>query len=194
MINRRDVINKAINDCYIEMYKWAQPSINLEEYINNPELIKENDNDKFFERYYLSIDNLKYIVKNYINAYHIGNDWEDNIDLLLNYITSKDSVTYISERREYELITPLQDITNDYKKVISLINICRKFYNKDSELEKFNFRIFLGASPSSNKERVKKYWINHGRPKFNIKEFNIEDIIYSENDDVTVEEFIKTLK
>lgn len=194
MIDRRDVINKAINDCYIEMYKWAQPSINLEEYINNPELIKESDDDKFFERYYLSFDNLKYIVKNYINAYHIGNDWKDNIDLLLNYIISKDSVTYISERREYELITPLQDITNDYEKVISLINTCRKFYNRDPELEKFNFRIFLGASPSSNKERVKKYWINHGRPKFNIKEFNIEDIIYSENDDVTVEEFIETLK
>ena len=194
MIDRRDIINKAINDCYIEMYKWAQPSINLKEYINNPELIKENDDDKFFERYYLSIDNLKYIVKNYINAYHIGNDWEDNIDLLLNYITSKDSVTYISERREYELITPLQNITNDYEKVISLINTCRKFYNKDSELEKFNFRIFLGASPSSNKEKVKKYWINHGRPKFNIKEFNIEDIIYPENDDIIVEEFIETLK
>ena len=194
MIDRRDVINKAINDCYIEMYKWAQPSINLEEYINNPELIKENDNDKFFERYYLSLDNLKYIVKNYINAYHIGNDWEDDIDLLLNYITSKDSVTYISERHEYELITPLQDITNDYEKVISLINTCRKFYNRDPELKKFNFRIFLGASPSSNKERVKEYWINHGRSDFNIKEFNIEDIIYPENDDITVEEFIETLK
>ena len=44
MIDRSDIINKAINDCYIEMYKWAQPSINLEEYINNPELIKESDN------------------------------------------------------------------------------------------------------------------------------------------------------
>ena len=196
MIDRRDVINKAINDCYIEMYKWAQPSINLEEYINNPELIKENDGDKFFERYYLSFDNLKYIVENYINAYHIGNDWEDNIDLLLNYITNKDGVkdTYILGRHGYKSIIPLQNITNDYEKVISLINTCRKFYNRDPELEKFNFRIFLGASPSSNKERVKKYWINHGRPKFNIKEFNIENIIYSENDDVTVEEFIKTLK
>ena len=60
MIDRRDIINKAINDCYIEMYKWAQPSINLEEYVNNPELIKENDNDKFFERYYLLCRNKKH--------------------------------------------------------------------------------------------------------------------------------------
>lgn len=202
MVNRNNIITKAISECFIEMYKWAQPSINLEEYINNPELIKENNNDKFFDRYYLSSDNLKYIVENYIRAYHIGNDWKDNIDLLLNYITSKDSVkdTYISGKdgspghHGYESITPLQYITNDYEKVMSLINICKKFYSRDPELEKFNFTIFLGASPSSNKEKVREYWINHGRPDFTIKEFNIEDIIYSENEDVTVEKFIETLK
>ena len=46
MIDRSDVINKAINDCYIEMYKWAQPSINLREYIDNPEKVNETENDK----------------------------------------------------------------------------------------------------------------------------------------------------
>lgn len=202
MVNRNDIITKAISECFIEMYKWAQPSINLEEYINNPELIKENNNDKFFDRYYLSSGNLKYIVENYIRAYHIGNNWKDNIDLLLNYITSKDSVkdTYISGKDEspghrgYESITPLQYITNDYEKVISLINTCKKFYSRDPELEKFNFAVYLGASPSSNKEKVREYWINHGRPDFTIKEFNIEDIIYSENEDIPVEKFIETLK
>ena len=135
MISRKDIIDKAVNDCYIEMYKWAQPSINLEEYINNPELRKESDNDKFYTRYYLSSDNIKYIVETYIKAYHIGRDWKDNIDLLLNYITSKDSVKdkYIPGKdgfpghRGYEPIIPLQDITEDSEKVIDLINTCKDF-------------------------------------------------------------------
>ena len=43
MINRQDIIRKAIDECYNEMYKWAQPSIDLEEYIKNPELRKESE-------------------------------------------------------------------------------------------------------------------------------------------------------
>ena len=203
MISRRDIIDKAVNDCYIEMYKWAQPSINLEEYLNNPELRKESDNDKFYTRYYLSSDNIKYIVETYIKAYHIGRDWKDNIDLLLNYITSKDSVKdkYIPGKdgfpghRGYEPIIPLQDITEDSEKVIDLINTCKDFYSRDFELEGFNMAIYLGASPYSNKEKVEEYWRTHGRPDFTIKDFDIDRIIYSEEEDApTVEEFIETLK
>ena len=203
MIRRNDIIDKAVNDCYIEMYKWAQPSINLEEYINNPELRKESDNDKFYTRYYITYKNKKNIVETYIKAYHIGRDWKDNIDLLLNYITSKDSVKdkYIPGKdgfpghRGYEPIIPLQDITEDSEKVIDLINTCKDFYSRDFELEGFNMAIYLGASPYSNKEKVEEYWGTHGRPHFTIKDFDIDRIIYSEEDDApTVEEFIETLK
>ena len=55
--------------------------------------------------------------------------------------------------------------------------------------------IYLGASPYSNKEKVEEYWRTHGRPDFTIKDFDIDRIIYSEEDDApTVEEFIETLK
>lgn len=203
MINRQDIIRKAIDECYNEMYKWAQPSINLEEYIKNPELRKESENDKFYTRYYLSQENMKYIVEGFIQAYHIGRDWNDNIDLLINYITSDKSVRdkYIPGENGfpgysgYEPIVPLQDITEDSEKVLNLINTCREFYKRDFESESFNLAIYLGASPYSNKEKVEEYWRNHGRPDFTIKEFNIEDIEYPEDEDSpTEEEFIETLK
>lgn len=202
MITREKILIKAANDCYKEMYKWAQPSIDLEEYIKNPELIKENDDNKFYTRYYLSTENTKYIIDKFIKAYHIGNDWNDNIDLLISYITNNKSVmrkytseeNEFSEYRRYEPITPLQDITKDFEKVLNLINICKEFYKRDPELEKFNMTMYLGFSPSSNKKYVEEYWRTHERPDFIIKDFKIEDIEYPEEDDISIEEFINTLK
>ena len=196
MIKRQDIIKKAIDDCYNEMYKWAQPSINLEEYIKNPELRKESENDKFYTRYYLSRENMKYIVEGFIQAYHIGKDWNDNIDLLINYITSKDSVRekYIAGENGspgyvgFEHISTLQDITNDSEKVLDLIRTCKQFYRKDPELNSFNMSVYLGASPYSNKEQVEEYWRNHGIPDFKIIDFNVDNIVYGEED---VNEWIK---
>ena len=51
------------------------------------------------------------------------------------------------------------------------------------------------AVASCNAKAVEKYWHEHGRSEFKIKEFNIEDILYPEdNDCLTEEEFIETLK
>lgn len=197
MLDRNNVIKRAIEECFYEMYKWAQPSINLKEYIKNPELVNETDDDKFYMRYYLSRDNVHYIVKRFIEAYHIGNDWHKNIKLLVDYITSKDSVRekYIPGEngspgyRGYEPITPLQDITKDSEQVLRLIQTCREFYGKDFEISNFNMSVYLGASPYSNKEEVEKYWRNHGIPDFKIIDFNIDDIVYGE--EVDAEEWIK---
>ena len=75
------------------------------------------------------------------------------------------------------------------------MNLILNLKKRDFELESFNLAVYLGASPYSNKEQVEEYWRNHGRPDFTIKEFNIEDIEYSEDEDSpTEEEFIETLK
>lgn len=201
MITRENIIKNAIRECLIETYKWAQPSINLEEYLNNPELIKEDDKDKFYLRYYLSQENLKYLVYRFKNAYNIGSKWEYHIDLLLDYITSKDSVKiiYIEGKdgfpghKGYKPIIPLNNLTEDYEDVISLIKTCKEFYRRDIESERFNMAVYLGASPNSCKEQVEKYWREHGKPNFTIKDFKIEDIEYSEKY-ATVDDFIETLK
>ena len=93
--------------------------------------------------------------------------------------------------RSYKSIKTLQEITKDSDKVLELIDTCKRFYNVDVENNQFNWAIYLGCSPSSNKEEVEKYWHEHGYPYFKIKDFNIDEVLYSE--DVTVDEFIRTL-
>ena len=203
MLDRREILEKVIKDCLCECYKWAQPSINFEAYLNNPEMIQDNEKFPFYRRYYLSQDNFKYILQSYKEAYHIGKDWNKDIDLLMSYITSEDSVkdVYIEGKdgypghRGYEKITPLQDITKDNEDVLDLIKTCKDFFKRDFEVESFDVSLYLGPSPNSNAEEVEKYWHEHGRPEFKIKEFNIEDVLYPEDDDcLTEEEFIETLK
>lgn len=179
MIRRREILVKAIDECLVEMYKWAQPSINLREYIDNPEKVNETDNDRFFNRYYLSRENTKYIVDSFIDAYRIGSSWKDHIDLLINYITNKESVIRVA-KDTYEKITPLQDLTPNHEEIISLINNCREFYRREPELEQFNFNVYLGCSPTSNKDTVEKYWREHGKPDFKIEDFSIEEREYED--------------
>ena len=179
MIRRREILVKAIDECLVEMYKWAQPSINLREYIDNPEKVNETENDKFFNRYYLSRENTKYIVDSFIDAYRIGSSWKDHIDLLINYITNKESVIRVA-KDTYEKITPLQDITPNHEEIISLINNCKEFYRREPELEQFNFNVYLGCSPTSNKDIVEKYWRERGKLDFKIEDFSIEEQEYED--------------
>ena len=89
MIRRREILVKAIDECLVEMYKWAQPSINLREYIDNPEKVNETENDKFFNRYYLSRENIKYIVEFILKDLNISIEdsskiTNDNIKIIFN--------------------------------------------------------------------------------------------------------------
>ena len=241
MINKRDILSKAIYECLIECYRWAQPSIDADKLIKENK-IQEHPNDRFFERYYLSHENFKYIQETYVNAYKIKSNWEDHVDLLVKYITSKDSKkdVYIPRDgdkpgyRGYEPIVPLNNIILNYLRdyiikdkcqisesdsevlqehILHLIDTCKKFYNVDPDYNTFLINTALGWSPTSNKEQVEKYWREHGRPDFTIKDFKIEEVIYGmplrdENgiiikdsdgfpvydDDITEDSFIETLK
>lgn len=35
MISREDILQEALHKCFVEMYRWAQPSIDLDELIKN---------------------------------------------------------------------------------------------------------------------------------------------------------------
>ena len=133
---------------------------------------------------------MKYIVEMFMEAYGVGNKWNEHIEFLIGYITNKDSkkVVYKDFRREYENITPIQDITKDSEKVLELIRVCKNFYNKDIEKETFNFSLYLGPSPNSNKEYVEEYWKEHGIPDFKIVDYNIDNILYGEDSDEWIKE------
>lgn len=123
MINRRDILSKAIYECLVECYRWAQPSINIDELIKNKQ-IQETADDKVIDRYYLSQENFKFIQERFADAYRIKSNWEDHIDLLVTYITSKDSKkdVYIPRDgdspgyRGYEPIVPLDGVILNYLK------------------------------------------------------------------------------
>ena len=184
MKNRNQILATAIDECICELYKWAQPSIDLRNYIGRDD-IEDTPENPFYKRYYISRENMKYIVEMFMEAYGVGNKWNEHIEFLIGYITNKDSkkVVYKDFRREYENIIPIQDITKDSEKVLELIRVCKNFYNKDIEKESFNFSLYLGPSPNSNKEYVEEYWKEHGIPDFKIVDYNIDNILYDEDSD-----------
>ena len=76
--------------------------------------------------------------------------------------------------RSYEEVKPLKeqlkDIIHDDKQlnkvfdiVMNTIKGCKDYYRFDQINEIFNYHICLGASPTSNKETVKKYWESQGK-------------------------------
>ena len=200
--NREDIIVEAIHKCMCELYRWAQPSIDFSKYYEGTLNISDTKDSPFYSRYYISQENMDYIIDRFKEAYSIGSEWKDHIDLLLDYITNKDSVRQIYVKgdkehpgyREYEKIVPLDKVVTNPEDVIKLINTCKDFYSRDFELSQFNIPIYLGCSPSSNKEEVEKYWNNEGID-FTIKDYKIEDILYPRDENApTEEEFIDTLK
>ena len=192
---QQDIISQARKDCLRELFKWAQPSVDydrlineyMEKYTEDPSSV----DNSFFEHYYLSQENMDYIIARFIEAYHIGKDWNDNIDLLIQYITEKPyEWKYIKDefglnQKHTERIPNLQETSPEhYQEILDLINTCKKFYSRDLVKESFTFPIYLGASPSPFKNSVIEYWRNNGYPDFNIKDFKVDEVIYSDEEEI----------
>lgn len=207
MINRDTILSKAMHECMVEMYKWSQPSINLEELIENG--YTDNKEHPLYSKHYLSSENFNYLKSVYANAYGITDYWDDTFELIYNQL-EKGGVeeNYILGKngfpgyKDYKNVDPLKmhlHIPEDFKVVIEYIKKIQNFFKGHKrELDHFNMTICLGPSPSSNKETVEAYWKTNERPNFKIKDFKIDDIVYGglndEYIDITEEEFINTLK
>ena len=67
MFDRESVLERAVHDCYREMFRKAQPRANYDDYIRkikNGEIPKDT---RIYERHYLPDKEFKYIVnKRYI--------------------------------------------------------------------------------------------------------------------------------
>lgn len=192
---QQDIIAQARKDCLRELYKWAQPSVDydrlMNEYMEKYAVDPSSVDNNFFEHYYLSQENMNYIIERFIEAYHIGKDWNDNIDLLIQYITGKPyKWNYIKDefglnQKQLEHVPNLQETSPEhYQEILDLINTCKQFYSRDLVKESFTVPIYLGPSPSPFKDSVIEYWRNNGYPDFNIKEFNIDEVIYSDKEEI----------
>ena len=207
MINRNDVILKAMDECLEEMFKWAQPSISIKELIKSG--FKDDEKNPLYTKHYLSSDNFSYIKDCYAYSYGIVDNWDDTFNLIYEQLEKggiEDDYKPATEDRpgyrDYKKVDPLTKhlrTPEDFDTVIEYIKKIQDFFKGHCrELNSFSMSVCLGCSPSSNKEAVEKYWQENGRPDFKIKDFKIGDVIYGgPNDeylDTTEEEFIKTLK
>lgn len=95
MKTRKQILEEAVTECYRELYRRVQPSANWDD------LIKEYQNTKesFYDRYYLSSEECKYVIDSFIEAYGIEDNWNSHFELLEQYLINggmKDK--YIPER------------------------------------------------------------------------------------------------
>ena len=188
-VTRENIISQAVDACFKELYKRAQPSVDFEELVKQYRI----DGKSFYERYYLSSEELKYVVEKYIKAYGMEDPWEDYFDLLIDNLKnggSKDK--WIPEKvdedgfkhpgyRGFEkydsLHKQINKILDNYflsnfsineltdtltDKVFELIDTVKNFYRHNREKNDFTYTMYLGASPNSNSKAVVEYWKSKG--------------------------------
>lgn len=189
MLDRDVIIKRAIDECMEEMYLKAQPSVSYKELIEKVKFgeIEDSHENPVYNRYYLSQEEFEYIKNKYSEAYEFKPHWREDIEILEEYLTkggNKDF--YIPETmeedgsthpgyRSFAKVKPLKEqlkeIIHDDKKLDKVVNVvmstikdCKDYYRFDRTQEIFDFHICLGASPTTNKDTVKKYWESKGKP------------------------------
>ena len=188
MIDRDVIIKRAIEECMEEMYLKAQPSANYKELIEkvkSKEII-DNSEDRVLDRYYLSQEEFEYIKNKYAEAYGFEPKWREYIEILEDYLKkggNKDKYIpdtmeedgHINPRyRSYEEVKPLrtqiynliqdEELANKVSDLVfNTIKDCKDYYRFDNTNQVFDYHICLGASPTSNKETVRKYWESQGK-------------------------------
>jgi hypothetical protein len=205
MKTREEILSQAVEECITEMFKWAQPSVDLKELIANN--YKDDEKNPLWKTHYLSEKNFDYIRESYATAYGIVDEWDDTFETIYNQLENGGvEVDYKPAEGDkpgykgYKKVDPLKmhlHIPEDYDEVIDYIKKIQHFFKYHSrELNSYNMTICLGVSPNSNKEAVEKYWQENGRPNFRVKDYDISDVIYSIGDyeNITEEEFLNSLK
>lgn len=186
----RKILNEAIEACLKEMYRCSQPSGDYdklkEEAKEHPEEEKEFPT---FKRYYLSIEQFKYILKKYAEAYHLTPEWRNNIETIISDFKTgsikrdykKDS--YGNMVCEYIPTPPLKERIGqeNAKKVLEMIDEISHFCKRDMDAQYFSSAISLGHSPSSNLKEVKEYWNNRG-VEIEFEERNCEEDTFFDMD------------
>lgn len=182
---RKDVVLQAIEECMKELYKFAQPSITWDEFIEqNKKWSKEKKGPKPYEFYYLDSAIFDTICKNYIDAYNLDYDLPGTIKILIDYLdkpivddykeeyTDENGVLHPS-RKGYKQLDSLSKLIGEenFEKVKDYLEKAGDFYLWDGDLRDFKMSIALGASPSSNKERVIKNW-----KEYRNKDIEINDL------------------
>lgn len=165
MLDRDFIIERAVHNCFRELYRRAQPRANYDEYlrkIKNGEISEEEH--PIYTRHYLPQKEYLYVVDKYVRAYGLKKQWTSNVDVIIDNIkTHGYKETYVNNSLEYEHPKLKDQIGEEnVQKVIKFIEDLKNFYMFDREESDFRCRIALGCSPTSNPETVKEYWKTQG--------------------------------
>jgi len=157
---------------------------------------------KPFEFYYLPENILNEICDNYIYAYKIDNQQEllNTIDILKNYCKEPIVDKWIErngnepgyrgydrpDNLEKELTNLIPDsgfdksvtVESVQNKFFEFLDMAGKFYNWNRELNLFKTSIYLGASPSANKQKVIDNW-----KIYRNQDIEIDESKYTEDND-----------
>jgi hypothetical protein len=192
ILDRAKVLRKAYEDCMREMYAKSQPVGDYDEYVRQYQTGELTDDDeRVYNRHYLSREEYDYILDKYVDAYGMKEKWSDYVDTVKEYFgddapNDKYIEAYVDENGNhhsgytgYEKLPNFKNVVSDilsnnsdnsnedisqkiYDAVMNRIETCKRFYRFDREESGFHVNIGFGASPTFNKEVVKKYWKEHG--------------------------------
>jgi hypothetical protein len=171
MLDRDKIIQEAIDRCLEEMYQKSQPKASYYDYIAKAKRGEIGKDELVFERHYLNQKQFDYIREKYIKAYRLQNEWKSDIDFLLDNLRDggyrtvyKPLIEGGEPCRTSEQMSPIEDIIGkeNKEKLFKYIETLRDFYRFDREEDKFNFNVCLGASPTSNADKVREYWKSQG--------------------------------
>jgi hypothetical protein len=153
--------------------------------------IDEEKDGPIYNRHYLSMDEFIYIMNKYMEAYRILSEWKDDVSVVEEYLEkggSKDKYIekYTDENgdfhpgyRGYEKVAPIkeqifkyicesqgeyiaEELTDKITEIVmNTINECKNFYTFNRDEMKFRNTLAMWATPTSNKETVKKWWKDH---------------------------------
>ena len=159
-------IMKDICDCYISAYRMDSQ----QELLNTIEILKNYCKEPIVDKYIegeLRKDGTRW-------PGHRGYEHPDNIYKEIAKIITKYSIEEATENSD--------DVIEICNKFFKFLDMAGNFYNWNGDLNSFNASVYLGASPSSNKEMVIENWKKYRNKDIEIDEEQIKKDYYGEED------------
>ena len=146
MKTREEVLVQAYNECLRDLYLNSEPPIDIKELLDSG--FKDDENDPLRNKHFIDEETFNEIVEDTKWAYGIIDHFHDNLELIKSNL--KDGPTIRSSKYQYTTLKPLKEEIGEeaYNKVMEYIDAIYNYYKNDYDVSKFDFSIFLGASPS----------------------------------------------
>ena len=181
-VTRGKVISEACTNMIKEMYRRAQPSVDItlyeEQYENG---VLDADKDRCYEWHYLPMETQRQIIEDYLEAYG-AHDWLKRACefLMQNFKEGGYRTAYKDLLGTGELVRAAEETEKldeligeeNAEKVYKLMEDFMGFYR--TNMDEHTIRSAIFKCPTSNPDTVMKKWGS---------DFKIDESVYKNNDD-----------